>query len=487
MNRLIRRIAFALLLLFGGAYLNLVWIQVIRAESLASHDRNLRLLLREYSIERGRILSADGQTLAESRATPDEELKQLRVYPLGPRLAHVTGHYSIVFGRDGLERSHNRELVGRGGQITMQDLSDRLLGKGRRGDTLVLSIDTRVQAAAEAALGQRKGAVVALDPLTGQILAMVSFPSYDPGALSGHDPAAIRDAWARLNEDPNKPMLNRAAEESYPPGSTFKIVTAAAALQHGRGVETAFPPTSEYQPAQTERVIHNFGGSRCGGTMADAFRVSCNTYFARLGAELSEEEFAETASAFGFGEVPPLDLTAAASRVPSVADLRSPAFRAQAAIGQFDVSATPLQMALAGAAVANRGRIPIPKMVREIRDARNVIIDQARPVEWRTAISEETAITLGSLMVSVVESGTGRGAQLSGVRIAGKTGTAQTGREGEAPHAWFVAYAPADTPRIAVAVIVENGGDLGNEATGGRLAAPIARQVIEAHRGVAAW
>lgn len=487
MNRQIRAVAFASLAMFGLVFLRLNWLQLFRAEQLAGNPRNVRLLLKEYALERGAVLSADGQTLAQSQPTPEEDLKFLRTYPSGPLFAHVVGYYSVVFGRDRLERTYNKALTGSGGVVTMQDLGDRLLGRGEKGDTLVMSIDSRVQAAATEALGRRKGAVVALDPLNGQVLAMASFPSFDPNPVSSHDPKAIRDAWKALQEDPNKPLLNRAASESYPPGSTFKAVTAAAALEHGRGIDTAYPSEREYRPPQTERTIGNFGGRACGGTMADAFRISCNVYFARLGAELPQGALAKTSTGFGFGERPPLDIPAAASRLPSEQELRSPAFAAQASIGQFDVSATPLQMALVAAGIANGGNVPQPLMVKEIRDARGVVVEQAEARVWREAVSASTAGALRELMVSVVDSGTGTAAQIPGVRVGGKTGTAQSGREGEAPHAWFIAFAPADAPRIAIAVIVENGGDLGNEATGGRLAAPVAKRVMEAHRAVAGW
>lgn len=487
MNRQIRRVAFAALIAFGLVFLNLNWIQIVRAERLASHPSNVRLLLKEYSVERGAILSSDLATLAQSQPTPEEELKFLRTYPTGPLFAHTVGYYSIVFGPDRLERTYNRALTGQGGVVTMQDLGDRLLGRGKKGDTLVLSIDARVQQAAAEALGERKGAVVAIDPLNGEVLAMVSFPSFDPNPLSGHDPRTIRETFEALDQDPNKPMLNRAARESYPPGSTFKAVTAASALEHGRGLDTAFPPVREYQPPQTERTIQNFGGRTCGGTMAEAFRVSCNVYFARLGAELPEGALAETARGFGFGEELPLDISSSRSRIPSDQDLRSPAFTAQASIGQFDVSATPLQMAMVAAGIANGGKVMVPRIVKETRDARGARVEETRPQIWKQAVSGRTAATVRDLMLSVVEAGTGTAAAIPGVQVAGKTGTAQTGREGEAPHAWFIGFAPTETSRIAVAVLVENGGDLGNEATGGRLAAPIAKRVIEAHRQAAGW
>jgi penicillin-binding protein A len=485
-NRQVRRVALFVLILYGAVYLRLNWIQLVQAEKLANDPNNVRLLLKEYSTERGAVLSADKKTLAQSTPTPDRSLKYLRQYPLGPLFAHSVGYYSVVFGRDRLERTYNKALTGEGGVLTVQDVGDRFLGKGNPGDTVEVTIDSTVQQAATTALGSRKGAVVALDPLTGDVLALATFPSFDPNAISGHSTADIRKAWDALQGDQNRPLLNRATSESYAPGSTFKILTAAAALEHGLGVGTSYPSQSEYLPPQTNRAIGNFGGRTCGGSMADAMRISCNTYFARLGAELSASDFQETARNFGFGERPPLDIQSARSRMPSEAAFRSPAFRAQSAIGQFDVSATPLQMALMTAGIANGGKISKPRLVRRIRDYRGIKVEETPSETWKEAVSRETADTLTGLMVDVVENGTGKAAAIPGVKVAGKTGTAQTG-EGNAPHAWFICFAPADQPRIAVAVIVEHGGDVGNEATGGRLAAPIAKAVLEAHRKVGLW
>lgn len=485
MNRYIRRVAFTTLVLFGAVFINLNLIQLINAESLASSNNNQRLLLKEYSIERGPIISADGVTLAESQPTPAENLRFLRVYPNPRDWAHVTGFYSFIFGREGIELSHNEELTGRGGPLTMQDLQDSLLQGGRRGHSVYLTIDSRVQKAAVDGLGDRRGAVAAIDPSTGAVLALASFPGYDPNLISSHNPKQIRETWVAFENDPAKPTLRRATQQSYPPGSTFKVVTAAAALEHGIGPQTVFPPATEYLPPQTDKTINNFGNSRCGGDMAEALRVSCNIYFAQIGAQLTGADFAETAEAFGFGSRLPIDIRSAASRIPSERNLRSPAFRAQASIGQFDVTATPLQMALVAGAVANQGKVPQPVLLQKVLDARQTEIERSVPKVWREAMSPANAETIKQMMVNVVDKGTGRTARIEGVQVGGKTGTAQAGQEGAAPHAWFIAFAGVDFPRIAVAVVVENGGDLGNEATGSRLAAPIAKAVIEAYRGVA--
>lgn len=487
MNKQIRAVGFLMLILFGVVFLNLTWLQLGRAEELANHPSNIRLLLKEYALERGAIRSVNGDTLAVSVPTPEQQLKSLRTYPEGELFAHVTGYYSVRYGRERLERSYNGALTGKGGVVTMQDLGDRLLGKGQKGDTLVLSIDTAVQQAATAALGNRKGAVVALDPISGQVLAMVSTPSFDPNGLSQHSPDGQQDVWVALNEDEeNRPLINRAARATYPPGSTFKVVTAAAALENGIGAGTSFPSASEYQPAQTDRVIRNFGGSTCGGDMAAAMTVSCNTYFARLAAEMPAGILEETAANFGFTETPPLDISSVASRLPDGDDLKSPAFRALTSIGQFSVAATPLQMALVAAGISNQGRVPAPKLVKQIEDARGAVVEQTSPETWKEAVSASTADTIKQMMVNVAASGTARAAALPGVDVAAKTGTAQTGEGGDESIAWTIAFAPADNPRIAVAVMVEGAGP-GSDETGGRVAAPIVRQVLQAHRDVAGW
>lgn len=486
MNAQIRKVGLAVLVMFGIMFFNLNYIQIVQAEKLANDPRNRRLLLAEYAIERGAILSADQVTLARSDPTPAAALEYLRIYDTLELFAHAVGYYSVRFGREGLERTHNKELSGKGGVITIQDIGDRFLKGSERGDTLVLSIDTRVQKAAMSALTGHKGAIVALDPVTGQILAMVSLPSFDPNPLSQHSAKGQEDAYRSLLGRDDDPLVNRATRRTYPPGSTFKLVTAAAALQNGRGPDTAFAVTDSYTPPQTDKAIHNFGGGSCGGSMSEALRVSCNTYFAQLGAELPRGALEATARAFGFDEVPPIDLPVVPSKLPSTAQLKSPAFSAQSAIGQFEVAATPLQMALVAAAIANAGKVPEPKIVAEIQDSRGAVVEQAKPKIWRDAISVETASLLKLMMVAVVDTGTGRSASLSGVKVAGKTGTAQAGIEGNDTFAWFVAFAPADAPRIALAVVVEGGGDPKNE-TGGRLAAPIARKVLEAHRLVAGW
>ncbi|GAC1365849.1 MAG: D,D-transpeptidase PbpA [Actinomycetota bacterium] len=458
----------------------------VNAQHLANNPANVRVLLREYAIERGPIISADGKDVAISQKTPNDNLKFLRTYPTAGLFSEISGYYSLVYGRGGLESTYNQQLTGQGGRLTMQQLSDQLLGQGQVGDSVVLTINSQLQQVATAALGSRKGAVVALDPATGAILALVSSPSYDPNPISSHDNAQSQAAGKGYQADPARPMLDRATSEAYPPGSTFKVVTAAAALQNGFPAATSFPPATQFLPGQTTSPIKNFGNENCGGDMTRAFTVSCNSYFAELGTKLPAGVLARTAQSFGFTTAPPLELPTSPSRLPKESDLKSPAFAAQSAIGQYNVAATPLQMALVAAAVANQGRIMQPTVVAEVRDPRGNVIQHSQPQLWKQAIDPATAATLTTFMESVVTSGTGTSAAIPGVQVAGKTGTAQT-VVGQAPHAWFIAFAPVQAPKIAIAVLVENGGDLGSEATGGKVSAPIARQVMMADRAQRGW
>ena len=485
MNRQIRIIALISLVLFVVLVVNLTWLQLVDAQHLANNPNNVRRLLKEYASQRGPILSGDNQDLAVSKATSDP-LKYLRTYPQGSLFAQVIGYDSLVYGTAGLEHTYNSELTGKAGVLSMQNLNDQLFGGNQVGDSVVLTLNATLQKVAASALGNRKGAVVALNPTTGAILAMVSSPSYDPSPLSSHDTNTEAQAWKSLQADPRKPMFDRAASGTYPPGSTFKVITTSAALENGFTLSQTYAPATQYLPPQTTSAIKNFGGETCGGDMTHAFTISCNSYYAHLGDALPAGALARTAEAFGFGTPPPLEIPTAASRMPTDAELKAPPYAAQSAIGQYNVAATPLQMALVAAAIANGGKIMTPYLVDRVLDPQGSVISKTSPSVWKTAVDPQTAASLTALMESVVETGTGTAAQINGVKVAGKTGTAQNA-VGKPPHAWFIAFAPANAPQIAVAVLVENGGNLASEATGGAVSAPIARQVMLAARQVQGW
>jgi peptidoglycan glycosyltransferase len=483
MERQIRLVATGFLILFGLLGLNVNYIQVIAAGDLANNPANKRLLIQEYDVQRGQIIAADGRTVIATSEESRGALKYLRRYPQGARYAHLSGYYSFVFGRSELEQRYNDLLSGRAPEVALQSFVDEVLGRDRRGASLVLTIDPRLQETADAALGGRPGAVAALNPQTGEVLALVANPSFDPNALSSHDGKAIRRAWKRLNADPAKPLLSAATDDFFPPGSTFKIVVAAAALENGITPETSFPNPPELDLPQTTSTLENFGGDHCLGgapeiTLAQALEVSCNVAFAEIGLELGAERLSEQARAFGFSGDIEFDIPFQEGNFPPAEsftdDLPGVAF---SAIGQKDVRTNVLHLALVAGAIGNGGVMMQPTLVREVRDPLGRIVRRLRPQVFGEPMSPPSAAELTRMMQSVVESGTGTAAQIPGVNVAGKTGTAQN--PGGDPHAWFVAFAPAEQPTIAVAVAVLNGGDLGSEATGGAVAAPIARTVME--------
>ena len=489
MTRQIRRVGVALLVAFLILFAMLNYLQVFAAQSIASNPANIRNILNEYAVKRGNIVTADGKTVASSKATNDK-LKYLRSYPQGELYAHITGYYSLVYGTAGIEAAYNDQLLGEGGVVSVQDVEDSFLGGGEQGDNVELTIDSKLQSLARDALGSNEGAVVALDPHSGDVRAMYGNPTYDPNPLASHDPDQQRRFRATLDpKSPTSPLINKAVQSTYPPGSTFKIVTAAAALDSGRyNARSSFPDPQALDLPLTDNTLTNFTHTAClNGTEIDLFtavEISCDTTFALLGLKIPQE-IATVAEALGFNSFIPFDLPTAASTFPRVPDNEAP-LRAYAAIGQGNTAATTLQMALVASAVANGGVEPRPRLVSAISDPSGGIVERFAPESLGRAFSSETARSLTEMMTAVVRSGTATTAQIPGVTVAGKTGTAQT-VPGAAPHAWFIAFAPAENPQIAVAVIVENGGSYGSEATGGAVAAPIAKQIIEADKRNEGW
>jgi peptidoglycan glycosyltransferase len=493
-DRQIRRLAVAMLLLFLVLFAQLNYVQVFAADRLEDNPANAtRRLVAEYRIDRGSILANDGRTvLALSRKSPGE-LRYQRRYPFGPLYAGVTGFSSFVYGQTGLERTYDDYLSGNAPELIPQTLIDQILGRPKRGASIVTTIDPELQRVASQALGNLPGAVVAMEPSTGDVLAMVANPTYDPNELASQDPDEVRKAWKELNADPDKPLVSRADAELFPPGSTFKLVTASAALANGFGPTSLWDNPPVLDLPQTTATLENFGGEHCLGgvskiSLAEALRVSCNVVFGEIGLRLGAEKLAAQARAFGFapssgqGDVP-FDLPFAEGVFPdpSYFSDREPAI-ALSAIGQDNVSANPLQMVLVASAIANGGVEMQPRIVSEIRDQSGRTVKAIQPQEYGRPLSSANAADLTQMMVGVVQSGTGTAAQIPGVDVAGKTGTAEHG-EGLAPHAWFVCFAPAQDPKVAVAVIVLDGGSLGSDATGGRVAAPIAKNVLEAALG----
>jgi penicillin-binding protein A len=482
-NAPLRRVSVAVMLLFGLLLLNANYLQVVRANALHHDSHNPRLIAEEYSRERGPILVA-GDPVARSVVTNDR-LKYLRKYTAGKLFAPATGFYSVVYGASGIEQEENSVLAGTDDSLFVRRVIDLLTGTPPKGGSVALTINPKAQKAAYDGLLRlhARGAVVAVDPSTGAILAMVSTPSYDPNELSSHDTSVVRKNYDRLSSRPSRPMLNRALRQTYPPGSTFKLVTASAALESGRYTpDSPVDNASQLKLPQSTAVLPNENGGPCTSgqaTLAVALENSCNVAFGRLGLELGDDALRAQAEKYGFNQAFEVPMRSVASRFPENPDRPQTAL---SAIGQFDVRATPLQMALVVAAIANRGVLMKPYLVDEIRDPKLSILDTTKPQAFGTAVSPQTAASLTQMMVKVVDEGTGSNGQIPGVKVAGKTGTAQQGG-GRTPHAWFVSFAPADNdPKVAVAVIVEDGAKQA-EISGNGLAAPIARDVMEAVLG----
>ena len=486
MNRPLRKVALACLLLFGLLLVNVNYVQVVKAEQYRDDPRNSRVLLRTYERARGPIAVVQpggGRSAIAQSTRTDGPLTYLRTYPGGPAYAHVTGYYSFVFGATGIERAEDEVLSGEDDRLAFTRLSDVITGREVEGGSIVLTLDPEAQKAAYDSLTSRglKGSVVAIDPRTGAVLAMASTPSFDPSRLSSFDGADIRVYSEQLNGASDDPLLNRAIARTYPPGSTFKVVTAAAALSSGSTTpDTQIPSPRELDLPQTSRNLTNFGDSACTGetsTLADALRISCNTAFGALGLSLGEDALREQAERFGFND----DSFTTPNRVaesvfPTDLDPPSLAF---SAIGQFEVRTTPLQMAMVAGGVANGGEVMKPYLVQEVQAPDLSLLERADPEVYQRAVEGDVAAELNRMMQLVVSDGSGRAAAIDGIAVAGKTGTAQ-GAAGAAPDVWFIGFAPADDPQVAVAVVVEDGGAEGAGGTGGKVSAPIAREVMRA-------
>jgi penicillin-binding protein A len=485
MNTSLRRIAVAIMALIVLLLANATLTQVFTADGLRSDPRNQRVLLDEYSRQRGQI-TAGGQLLAYSTST-NGHFRFLRVYQNPEAFAPVTGFYSLQYSSTGLERAEDTVLNGSDERLFGRRLADFFTGRDPRGGNVATTIRPPVQQAAWDAMqqgcnGPCKGAVVALEPSSGKILAMVSSPSFDPNLLASHDGSTQSAAWGRLRDDPNSPLVNRAISETYPPGSTFKVITTAAALQAGATPSTPVTSAARVNLPDSTATLENYGGSSCGGgttaTLHDAFVKSCNTAFVELGIHTGADALRSTAQAFGLdGPLPPIPLQVAESTVGSIDD---GAAVGMTSIGQKDVALTPLQNALNAATIANGGVTMQPYLVEDLKGPDLTSIGATSPHELRRAVSSQVASTLTGLMIDA-EAGAQQKGAIAGVQIASKTGTAEHGTDprNTPPHAWYIAFAPAKAPKVAVAVLVENGGDR-LSATGGALAAPIGRATIAA-------
>jgi len=475
-NAPMRRLATLVWLLFISLFAASTYIQYLRADWLDARPGNARTLYKNYGRERQPIVLAN-QQIAKSTKVEDS-YNYLRTYPEGQLYASITGFYSIVYGATGLESAEDGLLSGTSDQLFYRRITDLLTGKPAQGATVELTVSARAQKAAWDALGSKRGAVVALDPKTGDVLAMVSKPSYDPNQLASHDVDEVRDAYTKLNADKNDPLINRAiAGDLYFPGSTFKVITAAAALESGRyepDTEVAGP--AKLPLPQTKNTLPNDFAGACGAndkvTLANALKMSCNTAFGSVGMDLGQQALADQSAKFGFGQRWQIPLNVTASTFPAQT---TPPTLAYAAIGQDNDRVTPLQMAMVAAAIGNDGELMKPNLINRVLSSDLKVLQEPSPDKIGRAVSSGTASKLKTMMEGVVDDGTGTRAQISGIKVAGKTGTAENGDR--PPLAWFISFAPADDPQVAVAVVVEDGGDY---TSGGRVAAPIAKKVMEA-------
>jgi peptidoglycan glycosyltransferase len=483
MNTPLRRVAVAVMLMIVALLVNATYVQVIKADDYRSDPRNSRVLLDEYARQRGQI-SARGTVLANSVAT-DDRYKYLRTYPVEPEAySPVTGFYSMQYGSNGLERAEDSVLNGSDSQLFGRRLIDMISGRDPRGGNVLTTLDPTMQQVAYDELTSKgyTGSVVAIEPSSGKVLTMVSTPSYDPNLLSGHDGASGTKEWEMLSTDPRQPMLNRAVSQTYPPGSTFKVVVTAAALANGTATpEDQFTAAPNITLPGTTTTLENYNGSTCGGgptaSLYDAFRLSCNTAFAELGIKVGASNLKDEAAAFGIGAHRGIPIPVAESTVGNISDN---AALGQSSIGQRDVALTPLDNAVIAATIANGGVRMEPQLIEQLQGPDLSELSKPKPVSVGQAVSAQVASTLTNLMVASEQNTAGGGR--SRFQIASKTGTAEHGSNprNTPPHAWYIAFAPAQNPKIAIAVIVENGGDRALAATGGSVAAPIARAVLDA-------
>ncbi|MEU2037795.1 peptidoglycan D,D-transpeptidase FtsI family protein [Nocardia niwae] len=483
MNTPLRRVAVAVMVMVVALLANATYVQVIKADDLRSDPRNSRVLLDEYARQRGQI-SAGGTVLASSVAT-DDRYKYLRTYPTEPAAyAPATGFYSMQYGSTGLERAEDSVLNGSDSQLFGSRLVDLISGRDPRGGNVLTTLNPLMQQVAYDQMTSKgyTGSVVAIEPSTGKILTMVSTPSYDPNLLSGHDGARGTQAWETLSADPNHPMLNRAISQTYPPGSTFKVVVTAAALANGVATpDDQFTAAPTFTPPGTSTPMENYNGTTCGpnptASLLEAFRRSCNTAFAELGIKVGAASLKDEAAAFGVGPHRGIPMPVAESTVGPISD---DAALAQSSIGQRDVALTPLQNAVVAATIANGGVRMEPYLVDQLQGPDLSELSKTKPVSVGQAVSADVASTVTNLMIA--SEGNTAGGNRTPYQIASKTGTAEHGTNprNTPPHAWYIAFAPAQNPKIAIAVIVENGGDRALAATGGSVAAPVARAVLDA-------
>ena len=480
MNRELKRVSALVLVLFASLFVASSIIQVFQTDNLDSDARNQRARADQYSIQRGSILTADGKAIVTSPKSGDTYQFD-RKYADGKLYAAVTGYYNPIGSPTGIEGALNAQLAGTSSDQVLDRLQNIVTGQDPKGASVQLTIEPKIQKVAYDALGSQRGAVVAIDPKTGKILAMVSKPSYDPNTIADHSTGVA--AYDALTAKAVNPLVNQAiAGDLNPPGSTFKLITASAALESGKYTpDSTFSNPPAYTLPGTTTTIHNADGEYCGSSkkasIATAVKLSCNIPIAQLGAKLGSTLLRDQAEKFGFDKPLSIPVKVTPSVYPA-GDLDS-AQTAQTAFGQYEDRATPMQMAMVDATIGNGGVEMKPNLVEKVVSPSLETIQPFTATSLGDPVSEKTASEVKAMMVASVASGAATNARIDGVTVAGKTGTAQNGTA--QPYTlWFTGFAPADDPKVAVAVVIENGGGLGQSGYGNLVAAPIAKQVMEA-------
>ena len=482
MNKPLRRIAIFCGLLVLALLARDNWIQLVQADELKTDPKNRRVAIARYSQPRGNII-VDGKAITGSADTKSGDFRYKRTYKNGPMWSPVTGYASQAFGANQLEALNDGILTGDDDRLFFNRTIDMLTGKPQKGGNVVTTLNAKAQKAAYQGLGDKKGAVAAINPKTGAILALASTPSYDPSSFAGNGKSDTEE-WSKLQKEKNEdePMLNRALRQTYPPGSTFKVVTAAAGLESGEyDLDKQTDSPDPYKLPDSQTKLGNEGNIPCkNATVRDALRYSCNTVFAQMSNKIGNKKMIETADKFGFNNKE-LDTPVRAAESVYPKDNRPQ--NAMAGIGQASNRATPLQMAMVASSVANNGALMKPYMVDQLVAPTLNVVEQHKPTELDRPVSSENAQKLQQAMETVVQKGTGTSAQIPGVTVGGKTGTAQRGENNsENPYAWFISYAKdsnGDIP-VAVAVVIEGSDTLRSDIAGGKLAAPVAKDVMNA-------
>ncbi|MET9455134.1 penicillin-binding protein 2 [Streptomyces canus] len=484
MNKPLRRIAIFCGLLVLALLIRDNWLQYVKADSLREDPDNRRVLIARYATPRGDII-VDGKAITGHAETTSGDFKYKRTYKDGAMWAPVTGFVSQSYGATQLESIEDGILTGTDDRLFFRNTLDMLTGKPKEGGNVVTTLSAAAQKAAYDGLKKQggKGAVAAIEPSTGKILALASYPSYDPSTIAGGSDSDA-EAWKKLDKknNPDDPSLNRALREVYPPGSTFKVVTAAAALENGlykSADEKTDSPLPWTMPGTTT-PLKNEGNIPCkNATLRVALQYSCNTVFGKVGSDLGNEKMLEEAKKFGFTEE---QFTPVRSSSSVFSDDMNPSQTALSSIGQYNTAATPLQMAMVASAVANNGTLMKPYMVDSLQAPNVDTLEKTEPEKMSEPLSAENAQILQSMMETVVQKGTGTTAQINGVTVGGKTGTAQHGENNSKnPYAWFISYAKVgDSAPVAVAVVVQDDNAVRENISGSGLAAPIAKSVMEA-------